>query len=249
MNLHPVYVFLQGFVALYLIAMAFPSVSLDLYSRSPLSPRSPHVWDNPRHPSERSTCLLNHSQNDIPYISEAFESNNANPTVTPAPILELQNDPSQPATQHLDIIQPSIDLESPSVPLDTLSKSSNSATISNGVCLLAVAILLGAAGTRVLYKLYKFSNQPRRGGCKADSSKTAWCSRLFSSPTVKDEHNDIEATAQSVSQTDRFGMSTRPCESDILQRFTEPAASAAIPEPSPQGEVNTAFFEQPTIHR
>jgi hypothetical protein len=57
-SLNNIYMSLKGFVALYLTAVAVPSVSLDFYSRSPLASRSTHIWDNPRIASDLSSSTL-----------------------------------------------------------------------------------------------------------------------------------------------------------------------------------------------
>jgi hypothetical protein len=244
MHFHHVYVFLQSIFTLYLITVAIPSVSLDLYRRaSPASP--PTSFWYPLNPIERWTSPHRPSTDNHPdiFIERSISLDDtpsptiSPPTISSGPKLGSPTQTSQPATYHVDIIQPSITSRSPSTPLDDLYQPGKSTTTGISVFWLALAVLLGAAGTHVFSKL---SHATRRRDERADNGNAAWWPQVLSALTVND--SNLDAEAQPLSQGDLFGTWDQPQESEVLPRYMVPAALAATPASSPQNGIKTRCF-------
>ena len=226
---------------MYFMAVVVPSISIDIYRRTPLTSTdstSSTTYPTPTFSPVFPTSTLRPSYDGEPSgfnpISSVpiIEINNPNPSDSPTSMLQShmpRHDHPPPIAkdneaEDNEATQQPIASKLPRARLDHLrvSKYTNSTMIGHGICVLVV-IILGTTGTQRLCKpLGK-----KRQGVDEKRSFVRGGPRVLSSSTVDYRTIDnLIAAEQSTSQTDIFELLDRPGKSGTLPHL--PVLSALV---------------------
>ncbi|KAF8587387.1 hypothetical protein K439DRAFT_1659052 [Ramaria rubella] len=227
MNLQQLYFMVQGFAALYFVAVVIPSFSIEVYQ--PRHNSKPTFYTpTPSAPSDATAnvnSLILFEETSIALRTVAVKACDKMPTVTfPTAIIPLPDppkiSPSLPMHKARQIVS-----ESPGSRKD-VSKPHDFITLSNSICLLAFAIVIGTVGTAGTRRFARAMSQQRR----LKDRDASWRREVI--PDAHDRDKPIEeydSEEVSVSQRDIFALHNRLRSSNILNQFAVPSARTVIP--------------------
>ncbi|KAF8586510.1 hypothetical protein K439DRAFT_1659610 [Ramaria rubella] len=228
MNLQQLYFMIQGFAALYFVAVIIPSVSIEVYQpRSNAKPTS--YTPDPSTPSPTVTATVNSltSPGEIPVALETVVPKGHDEIIqSPTPITSVVPFLDPP---HITLLPPTPESKQTSPEShgseDILNKH-DFLTLSNSICLLAFAIFIGTVGTGGTRRFARVLYQQRRPKAR-DAS---WRRKVIPDSNIGDKPVREEVSEEaSISQRDVFAVYNRLRENEILNQFAVPSVRTAVP--------------------
>ena len=223
MNIHQLYFFLQNFAALYFVTIITSSISLDLYS-SPVhtKPSSSQVTpSSPIYVIQNIRDFLDEPYEYVPICQDPIFKPGIKPKpgicpipFRPAPFLPRLPLPPPIVEYHKDETLYPVTFHRRAVSLDTLTMTPDSPPLIHSILLVAVSMMVGAAG---MHNVPRLASRPRRRIAKAAKASSRPRLQMLTGEITDDD--DFEEGPQSPSDSLVGRLWPQPRERDMLSQF------------------------------